>query len=427
MMSRMELELMPNGRITPPPSKSISHRALICAALAKGKSRIQNISVDGEDVAATLTSIARMGLTYQIEGNDIFLTGGLQQLADKLVLDCNESGSTLRFLIPIAMLFPVTTTLTGRGRLMERPLTPYLDVLREHGGSAELEKDTLKVKGPIRPGSYELPGDISSQYVTGLLMALPLLDGDSEIRLTSPLESKGYVNLTISTMKSFGVMVEEIEDVGYRIKGNQNYHPCDFTVEADFSAAAFFLAAGALGCDVECLGLNPNSLQGDRAIVDFLGRVGAEVTIGPGGGVKAVKNRLEAITADVTDTPDIAPPLAALLCFCKGESKIVGARRLRMKESDRLHSLTTQLNALGAKIEEEEDSLTITGVEVLQGGTVDPQGDHRIAMAAAVASIRSQGQVTVLNPDCVSKSYPDFWVDFSKIERRIPDEQRLGK
>ena len=426
-MRRIELDFMPNGLITPPPSKSISHRALICAILAEGNSRIHNISVDGEDVAATLSSIEMMGFNYQIQDNDILLTGGLQKLPENLVLDCNESGSTLRFLIPIAMLFPGTTTFTGRGRLMERPLSPYLDVLTKHGGSAELTKGTLQVKGLIQPGRYELPGDISSQFVTGLLMALPLLDGDSEIRLTSPLESKGYVDLTISTMKSFGVLVDEIEAIGYRIRGKQRYISTTFTVEADFSAASFFLIAGALGCDIECQGLNPDSLQGDRAILDFLRKVGADVTIGPCGGIKVVRNRLDAITADVRDTPDLAPPLAALLCLCKGESKIVGARRLRMKESDRLHSLTTQLNALGAKIEEEEDSLIITGVEVLQGGTVDPQGDHRIAMAAAIASIRSQERVTIFNPDCVSKSYPDFWNDFSKIERRIPDEQRLGK
>lgn len=417
-MNQIQLAKIPDGQIIPPPSKSISHRALICAALAKGESRITNLDVEGEDVSATLSCLKSLGAPFFKEGDAYLVEGGIQHNQEARFLDCKESGSSLRFLIPIALLSSQKTSFIGSGRLMERPLEPFLKVLRDHGGEGSLDAGVLTVRGPIKPGRYELPGDISSQFVSGLLFALPLLASDSEIRLTSPLESKSYVDLTRSVMKAFGVEVEEVDGFGYLIPGNQAYTPTSYAIEGDYSGAAFFLVAGALGCEVECLGLNPDSLQGDRAILDLIEKAGGRITTSESLGLRATAESLSPITVDIRDIPDLGPPLVSLLCFSEGESRIVGAKRLRLKESDRLHALTTQMNALGADIFEGEDYLVIRGMKELKGGRVDPQGDHRIAMAAAIASLRCKGDVWIENPECVNKSYPNFWKDFSKIDRR---------
>lgn len=427
MNKPLECNRIPYGMVTPPPSKSLSHRALICGALAQGVSRIGNLDVKGEDVAATLACLQELGITFQDDGAEYAIHGGLKTPSDGAVLDCNESGSTLRFLIPLAMQFGTPVRFTGRGRLLERPLSPYLEVLSAHGGRVEREQGMLTVGGTLVPGYYSLPGDVSSQFVTGLLFALPLLEGDSEIRLTSPLESKDYVALTIAVQEHFGIRLEPMGDLGFLVPGNQKYQATSYRVESDYSAAAFFLVAGALGCKVECMDLSPDSLQGDRAILSILKRVGAEIIPGPNGGLTIQPGHLHAVELDLADIPDLAPPLAALLCHVEGTSRLTGCRRLRLKESDRLHAIASGLNALGAQIQVDGDDLLISGGKNLHGGTVDPSGDHRIAMAAAVASIGSEGAVTIQNSDCVKKSYPNFWKDFCVIDRRINDEQYLGE
>ncbi len=423
MRKAIEVNCIPGGTVHLPPSKSLSHRALICGALAGSETALTNLKLAGEDVLATLGCLEEVGLEYRRQNAEVLITGGIAGILKEVselegkTLDCGESGSTLRFLIPLLMLSGASVSMTGRGRLLQRPLKEYGDALKANGGDFRLEGGHLRLQGPLTPGIYPMPGNISSQFVSGLLTALPLLQGDSEIQLTTELESRPYVDMTIHVMERFGVRIETQGEGGFRIPGNQSYKPSNYMIEGDFSAGAYFLAAGALGCHVKCAGLTRDSLQGDREILDFIRRCGGEITEEQDGTLRASASELRAITADISQCPDLAPPLAALLCFCKGESKIIGAGRLRMKESDRLRSITEALNALGAKITEGEDYLLIRGVDELGGGAVDPHNDHRIAMAGALASLKSRGKVTVLDPDCVNKSYPDFWKDFCGEEK----------
>ena len=417
--------------ITVPPSKSIAHRAVICAALASGESRIRPIILS-DDVEATCRCMAALGAEIRHESDPERPSSGtliVQGIgkgfdAESPILDCGESGSTLRFLLSAALLQSETVTLTGSDRLMQRPLGPYLEALMENGALIEQGTDpdgksTLTVKGPLKAGRFMLPGDVSSQYVTGLLLALPLLDRDSEIILSTPLESSAYVDLTISTMREFGVSVDCTEGGRFQIPGGQKYRPRAYTVEPDFSNAAFFLVAGALGYEAECLGLKKNSLQGDKEIIEILKTCGAEVTYTARGGIRVSPGRKRSLTIDARQIPDLVPILAVLLCFCEGESRIINAGRLRLKESDRLDAIASELNRLGAKITEGEDFLDIQGVEDLAGGKCSSHNDHRIAMALAVASIKCKKAVEIEGAACVSKSYPDFWKDFGETERVI--------
>jgi 3-phosphoshikimate 1-carboxyvinyltransferase len=345
----------------------------------------------------------------ELDGGDIRVHGlGSsipQHREDWLVkFDCGESGSTLRFLIPVALAVQGGGIFTGRGRLMERPQRPYFDIFDEKGIFYEQKDGALTVRGELTPGEYRLPGNVSSQFVTGLLYALPLLDGDSQIVLTSPLESRGYVDMTLDALGRFGVRAEAQED-GWLVPGGQKYRPCSMTVEADWSQAAFWYGAIALGSSLELEGLNAFSIQGDMKIVPcFL----------------KLQERGE-LELDVSDCPDLAPPLAAMAALRAGEiTRLTNAARLRMKESDRLSSVTRALNALGADVEEGPDFLTITGRDSLAGGAaVDCCGDHRIAMMAAVAATRCKSPVTLLGAECVQKSYPDFWEEYKRLGGKL--------
>ena len=287
---------------------------------------------------------------------------------------------------------------------------PYINELGKHGVKMELKDEVLTVSGKLASGVYELPGDVSSQFVSGLLLALPLLDGDSEIKLTTKLESASYVGLTTDCMASFGVNVQETES-GFIVKGGRNYRPQKYFIEADYSQAAFFLVANMLGGNYVCEGLREESLQGDKKILEIVSACGARL-VKSNGGIMTLGERHKAMTVDATDIPDLVPPLAALFSLCDGTSQIVGAKRLRLKESDRLASVASELNKLGADIIENEDSLTIHGVRKLKGGHVTSPNDHRIAMMCAVASLRCETPVYLTGWGDVAKSYPKFWEDF---------------
>jgi 3-phosphoshikimate 1-carboxyvinyltransferase len=412
---------LPKGAVKVPPSKSMAHRAIICSALAEGESIIENINLS-EDIQATLRCVESLGVEYKYKDNVLTIQGGIKLPREKILLDCGESGSTLRFFIAIASIFSTPISLTGSSRLMERPLGPYLEALHKQGVSIDKQGDVLTICGPLKGGDFFLPGDISSQFVTGLLLALPLVKEDSRIILSGALESKSYVDLTLQVMEHFGVHVKCGNHEQYTISGQQKYRPQDFSVEGDYSNAAFFLIAGALGREVECLGLNEESRQGDKAILDILKSCGANITKGSEGGIQVTPGDLKAITVDVHDIPDLVPPLAVLLCFCRGNSRIINAGRLRIKESDRLHAVTEELNSLGAKIEEGPDYLVIQGIQELRGGIVDSHNDHRIAMSVALAAIKSRGEVQLTGASAVNKSYPGFWGDFCKEERRKDHE-----
>ncbi|MGI5900524.1 MAG: 3-phosphoshikimate 1-carboxyvinyltransferase [Christensenellales bacterium] len=403
----------PKGIVQVPPSKSMGHRAIICGALAsKGGRTLIKSPGNSQDIDATLSAMKGLGFRFCREGDDVSAVAyGGKETDEKI--DCSESGSTLRFLLPIAAVLGKSVTFTGRGRLMERPLGAYAHIFKKSGVDFSQGEGGARISGKLKSGSYSLAGDVSSQFVSGLLLALPMAFGDSEILLTTPLESKAYVDMTISMMSRFSVSVNSHER-GYVIRGGQRYMPVNSCkVEGDYSQAAFFLGASALGRDVSCAGLDENSLQGDRAILRVLEDMGAKITR-KDGLISAGAERLRAVTVSAAQIPDLVPPIAALCCFCQGESKIVDAARLRIKESDRLRALAVQLGALGADIEEFEDGLVIRGKEMLKGGSADACNDHRIAMAVALASLRCKEQVRLTGWESVKKSYPNFWADFEK-------------
>ena len=381
----MNLTITPTrlqGSVTPPPSKSQAHRLLICAALAEGESRLANLT-PSQDVDATRRCLAALREDRR----------GLPQL------DCGESGSTLRFLLPLALVLRGGGVFTGRGRLMDRPQRPYFDLFDEKGVRYDQKNGILTVEGRLTPGTYRLPGNVSSQFVTGLLYALPLLEGNSEILLTSPLESRSYVDMTLEALALFGIRGVERED-RFLIPGGQRYRPCEAAVEADWSQAAFWLAAVSLGSPVRVEGLDQNSAQGDRVIADLFSRLSW-----PGD-----------VEIDVSDCPDLAPPLAVMAAVRAGVTRLTGAARLRLKESDRLEAIGSALRQLGGDAEEGPDFLTIRGRSNLTGGcAVDCRNDHRIAMMAAVAATACREPVTLLGAECVAKSYPHFWDDYRML------------
>ncbi|GHU49776.1 3-phosphoshikimate 1-carboxyvinyltransferase [Clostridia bacterium] len=443
-----KIEKFPKGIITPPPSKSISHRAVICAALAgsgtsekntmrqgllrsapravssgefgagkcpasafsfDSESVIRNLSLS-DDVEATLGGVEILGAEWFIEDKNLFVRAGKRQQNN--IINCKESGSTLRFLIPVAALSEEETVFKGKGRLLIRPMDVYDLAFEGTPVKFYHTKRELRVRGPLRGGAYFVPGDVSSQFISGLLFALPLTRENSEIHLSTSLESRQYVNLTLDVMRSFGVEVEESEYAFY-IKGRQAYRPCVYTVETDFSQAAFFLGAAALGLDVKCAGLNNRSRQGDMVILKILEKMGAIVSWDRGV-VSVHAEKLHGIIMDARENPDLVPPVAVLCSLCEGESRIINAGRLRLKESDRLRALTEELTKLGGQIKETADSLLIKGVPMLKGGRVDAHNDHRIAMSMALAAIRSSDPVILSGWSSVSKSYPDFWNDFEQ-------------
>ena len=411
------IDRFPAGAVQIPPSKSVAHRALICAALAEGESEIKNIGLS-RDVEATLNCLKALGARAEAFEGGLRLRGAVRGALARADLNAGESGTTLRFLMPIAGLFAREVCFLGEGRLLQRPFAEFFAALQENGIACCHLGDKLLLDGRLRPGTYHLAGDVSSQFVSGLLLALPLLEEASEIILNSPLQSKGYVDLTLDVMKDFGVTAENEAYARFAVPGGQAYLPRAYTVEADYSNAAFFLVAGALGREVECLCLNPSSLQGDKAILELLRDAGARVCAGENGGLCVKAGKLRPLEVDVSDIPDLVPPLTALLCFAEGQSRLFNASRLRMKESDRLHALAVEFNNLGARISEGEDYLLIEGVESLVGENVArAHNDHRIAMALAVASIRSRADIRLLGAESAAKSYPDFWQDFCKTAR----------
>lgn len=388
----MNVTILPGtlkGAVTPPSSKSQTHRAVLALMLAQGEGKLSNLAVS-QDIQATQDCVAA-------------LKSGQPAQADGLpLLDCGESGSTLRFLIPVALAVRGGGRFTGRGRLMERPQGPYIRLFEEKGILWKQEEACLTVAGQLEPGVYALPGNVSSQFITGLLYALPLLPGDSRIVLTTPLESRGYVDMTLDMLRRFDIKVEEQED-GFLVPGNQTYQARDLTLEADWSGAAFWYAANFLGAQVDIQGLNSDSVQGDRQIGTLYWKLAR-----PGD-----------VDIDLSQCPDLAPPLAAMAAVRKGTTRFVHAGRLRMKESDRLETIARTLNALGAKAQVGEDTLTLEGVDHLEGGTVDGCNDHRIAMMAAVAAVACKEPVTILGAECVKKSYPRFWEDYTALGGEI--------
>ena len=401
-----------SGTVRVPASKSAAHRALIAAALSDGLTTV-HIDALNDDIEATLECLTALGalIDYDERKGRLIVrpvdgAPGLRRklaglagkaashvdYADTLVLDCGESGSTLRFLLPVACALGVKARFTGHGRLPQRPNGALVSALRAHGATIDADTLPMRADGPLNGGVWRLPGDVSSQYVTGLLFALPLLHTDSEIALTTPLQSAGYVDMTLETLSDFGIRAESV-GAGWRVPGGQAYRsPEDVYVEGDWSAAAFWHAANALGSEIDVEGVSRRTAQGDRAVVDLLGQP----------------------VIDAAQVPDLVPALAATAAALDQRTVITGAARLRLKESDRLAAVSDMIRALGGRAAATDDGLVIDGGPI-RGGTVDGRSDHRIVMAAAILATVAEGPVTVTDSGAVAKSYPEFFEHFAAL------------
>ena len=402
----MDIQITPrhlSGTVTPPPSKSMAHRLLIAAALGSGISTVRGVAMS-QDVEATLRCLTALGGRWRETAPgtlEITGIGGRRSTPGTALphLDCGESGSTLRFFLPIALAVAGGGVFTGQGRLMARPQGPYLDLFREKGIFCEQTGGTLTVRGTLEPGEYHLPGNVSSQFFTGLLFALPLLDGPSTIVPTTAVESWDYILMTLDALTGAGVTAAEPHTPGEAFRVcPAAYQPFDRTVEADWSQAAFWYAAIALGSQLELTGLNAFSVQGDMAVVPHFLRLTQ-----PGDQ-----------EIDVSGIPDLLPPLAVMAAVRSGTTRFVNAARLRMKESDRLETTAALLTTLGVSAQAGPDFLTVQG-GAITGGTVDGANDHRIVRAAAIAATASSSPVTIRGAEAVKKSYPDFWEVYQSL------------
>ncbi len=398
-----------SGKIKVPPSKSMAHRAILCASLAGDVSLAGTFeSESSKDINATLHAIKSL-------------------LSDEKELFCNESGSTLRFLIPIAAALGKNVIFTGAGSLPNRPLSEYKEILSGRGIALDFPADgflPLKISGKLKAGEFFVPGDVSSQYVTGLLLALPLIDGNSKVIITSTLESAAYVDMTIRVMQHFGVRVERLVN-GYFVHGNQQYLRTPFNVEGDYSQAAFWMVANYLRSNLTLTNLDPASVQGDKEILQILAEY-ENLRLKPEknarnharqywSDVVGAKEEKPVIEIDASQIPDLIPVLAVAGANSNAITKIINAKRLRLKESDRIKTTVELLTAIGARVFETSDGLVIDGGNPLKGGTVDSYGDHRIAMAAAIAALTTENGVTIRNAGCIDKSYPSFYKDFAHV------------
>lgn len=399
----MDIRINPSclkGALRIPSSKSCAHRAVICAALADGVSKISGISVSA-DIEATVSAMSALGASFELNGDTLTVRGIGSSPAKNADIDCNESGSTLRFIIPVAAALGADSVFHGRGRLPVRPIDIYKRELSNHGVTFKTSEMPYEISGKLTGGTYKIEGNVSSQFITGLLFALPLADEDSEIVMTSRLESRPYVDITIDMLKRFGIEISESE-TGFKIKGGQKYIPHDERVEGDYSQAAFFFVANALGSDIDIQNLNTDSVQGDKAITDIIKQAA------PDGIIKGFR-------ADCSDIPDLVPILSVLGAYGSEKSVIFNAERLRIKESDRLAACADMLNNLGGNVTVTADGLEIIPTEKLGGGTVDSFGDHRIVMAAAIAALNCHGEVIIKGADAVGKSYPRFFEDYNML------------
>lgn len=407
------------GSLVVPPSKSLSHRAIIAASLAHGTSVISNV-VLSKDILATIEGMKAFGAEITIEDHTLTIVGTkVQRCKDQI--DANESGSTLRFLIPIALVNEEPICFTGKNQLVHRPLDAYFEIFEQLGISythKQQEYLPLHLHGKLKPDTYYLRGDVSSQFITGLLYALPLLEGDSKIIITTELESKGYIDLTLDILKQFGIIISHQNYKEFYVKGNQSYCPCNYMVEGDYSQVAFFLVAGALGADIKLYGMRKDSYQGDKKIIEDIIKMQGNLRYEEDY-ICCNPSQTVGTTIDFSQSPDLGPALTVLASLSKGISLFIKASRLRIKECDRITCMRQELEKMGAKIEEFSDGMKIEGVEKLKGAILDSHNDHRVAMALAMASLKTEGDIVIKNAECVSKSFPDFWDVFKALGGEI--------
>lgn len=410
-MERIIVPSTVKGILNAPPSKSMTQRAIAAAVLASGESTIINPSYSDDSLAAM--SIA-VGLGAKVEPGEgrMKITGGGELKEKKL--NCGESGLAIRMFSPIVALYKVEITLTGAGSLKKRPMSMIGEALKQFGVKCETNNDfvPLIIKGPLKGGNCEIDGSISSQLLTGLLMALPIAGKESVIKVND-LKSKPYIDMTLQVLEKFGIDVSNINYNQFTIKGNQKYNPCLFDVESDWSGGAFLLVAGAINGGLTVNGLRTTSKQSDKAILSALDRAGANLTISENS-ISIKKSKLKSFEYDATESPDLFPPLAALAAYCKGTSGIKGVKRLIHKESNRANAIAEEFGKMNIKVEISDDYMLITGGEV-KGAHVSSHDDHRIAMAEAITGLGASDKMYIKDSQCVAKSYPDFFDDLRKI------------
>lgn len=388
----------PQGSVRAPASKSFAHRLLICAALADAPSTL-TISDTSDDIEATARCLTALGVFIE-RNNEKWTVTPPQRWNDDVTLDCGESGSTLRFLLPVVSALGISATFTGRGKLPERPNEPLLDVMRQHGVNVS-DGFPIHVSGKLLPGSYTIRGDVSSQYITGLLLALSILDAANEIHVLPPVESAPYLAITCDVLRQFGAAITQsgltFSLSPAALRGGH------YIAEGDWSNAAALLA-----CGMTVTGLNVASVQGDRTFLRIAAAMGADI-ISESGSFRLVLDDLHGAEIDAASIPDLVPVLAAMAATASGTTRIFNAQRLRLKESDRLQSTAAMLNAIGGEISETDDGLLIRGKPFLAGGEVNSANDHRIVMAAAVAAQKSKAPVVIRNAQAIDKSFPTFF------------------
>ncbi len=404
------------GKITAPPSKSYAHRLLISAFLSNQKTLIKNVG-NSQDVLATINCLNSFGANIKLKnGNAIVYKANKNVMIKNALSDCGESGSTLRFLMPLAGALGIQTEFICHGKLASRPNQTLISALLEHGVCV----NEHKVKGKLTSGIYNLDASVSSQYVTGLLMALPILEGDSQIILSNQVVSKNYIDITLEVLDVFKIKYIRTEN-GFKIFGNQKYiSPKKIYCEGDWSGSAFTLALGALSGKVTVKGLNIDSKQGDAKIVDILRLAGANVVVNKNGCVTALKSSLKAINVNLEDQPDLAPILSVIASNCQGVSSFSGVERLKIKESDRIQAIISMLNSAGIKAEYEDKVLKIVGGKPASGH-FDGFNDHRIAMSSSVlaVSVQDKGSSIITDSESVNKSYPNFFEHLEKVGVKI--------
>ncbi|MBE6531653.1 MAG: 3-phosphoshikimate 1-carboxyvinyltransferase [Ruminococcaceae bacterium] len=413
----------PRGKIKAIASKSAAHRLLICAAFADRPTELVCEEIN-EDISATVRCLNALGAKISRKDN-LFIVLPVKNLRQSPTLDCGESGSTMRFLVPVVAALGCGASFKMSGRLPSRPLSPLREELERHGITfSEAGSNPLTIEGKIGAGEYRIRGDVSSQFISGLLFALSLLEGESRIIIEGKTESAPYINMTLDALYEFGAEPERCDDGFVICCGGNLRSPEKLTVEGDWSGAAFALCAGAIskGAKVSVCSLDPESTQGDRAIIELLVRFGADVRR-KGDCFTVCGGELCGMEIDASNIPDLVPILSVVAAAAKGQTVIYGASRLKIKESDRLSTVTEMLTALGADISKTDDGLIINGGAPLRGGEVSSCGDHRIAMSAAIAATIAEGEVTIRSAEAAAKSYPTFWDDIAALGVSIIKEE----
>ena len=402
------------GELSPPPSKSVLHRYIIASSLAKGISKIENISFS-EDIIATIEAMKKLGAKIEKKDNYLLIDGSdtFKNLDENIEIDCNESGSTLRFLFPLSIVEENKVLFKGRGKLFKRPMTPYFENFEKYKiKHSYINENAILLEGQLKAGIYEIDGNISSQFITGLLFSLPLLDGESKIIINGKLESSNYIDISLDCLSKFGIKIINNSYQEFIIEGNQSYKVGNYRTEADYSQAAFFLVANAIGSKIKINDLSEDSLQGDKKIIDYISEIDNW-------------NSKDTLVLDGSETPDIIPILSLKAAVSGKKIEIVNIERLRIKESDRLKATVEELSKLNFDLIEKKDSILINSREALKANknekivSLSAHSDHRIAMMIAIAATCYDGEILLDNLDCVKKSYPNFWEVFLSLGGKV--------